>query len=612
MIPAVIFAIVNLYFNQLGKPVYISRFLSLLLVSFVTFVLSFFVSFHLAFLIAFLLVVFVIALRIYSGGFVVEWKNDAVFFSTYLFFLFLRSLVPEAFGAEKLMDFAFLTSVFYAEKFPPPDPFFAGGSLNFYYYFGYVMAAVVTKISLTTPDYGFNIAMASIPAYSLSILYGFFREFDVKKRVLALIPFLSGNPYSVYELFTSLFSKKLPGFLYYWNSTRIIHDNTYKFVITEFPYFSFIHADLHAHVVAIPLKILFLAILYHHYKEGKYGYLIPILLLATYATNSWDFPAFLLLSLFVVLKRRGISYVYLTLAMIFVALYASTMEVKADFFFTTERTSLSEFLMYWGFLILLSYVYFREEIERAPHFLVAAILSVVSPMFLLIPLAVYALMKRDYVSHLVILATLFIASCEFFAIDSRMNTYFKFYLLSWVLLSIPAGIVLAQLYERRKAIAIALTALMLIYPAVATPVRHYKAEFTLDATKFLRDYSEGDYEAAMWLRGKEGKIIVEAAGDCYTLGGRIAAVSGKQTIVAWQCHEVQWRKNGAELAKRIEDVRRIYESGNCSLAMSIVERYSAKYIVVGKFEKEKYRIRENFSCFELVFSEGETKIYAKR
>ena len=612
ILSVLIFAAANLYFNQLGKPVYISRFLSLILISFISFFLSFFLSFHLAFAVAFLIVVSAIALRIYSGGFIIEWKNDAVFYSTYFFFLFLRSLVPEAIGAEKLMDFAFLSSTFYAERFPPLDPFFAGGKLDFYYYFGYVVAAVVTKIALTTPDYGFNIAMASIPAYTLSILFGFFREFDVNKRILALVPLISGNPHSVYEFFRNILNGKLPGFLYYWNSTRIIPDETYRFVITEFPYFSFIHADLHAHVIAIPVKILFLAILYYIYKEGRFAFLLPILLFVSYATNSWDFPAFLLLSLLVVLKRRGISYLYFTLGLLIVAAYASTMNVKAGFFFTAERSNFKEFLMFWGFILLLTYVYFREEIEKAPHFLIALILAIVSPIFLLIPLAIYSLMRRDFVSYLVLVATLFIASCEFFAIDTRMNTYFKFYILSWVLLSVPAGISLVRIYEKKKALALALVALMLIYPVVATPVRHYKAELTLDATKFLRDYSRGDYEAAMWLRGKEGSVIIEAAGDCYTLGGRIAAVSGKQTVVAWQCHEVQWRKNGLELAERIEDVRKVYEYGNCSLAKSIAEKYNASYIVVGKFEREMYRLRENFSCFELVFSFEGTKVYAKR
>ncbi len=609
MMNFVIFALLNLYFNQLTKPVYVSRFLSLVLIAFTSFVLAHFVSFQIAFAVAFFLVVVVTALRIYEGGFYVDWKNDAVFFSTFFFFLFLRSLVPEAYGAEKLMDFAFLSSTFYADKFPPPDPFFARGRIDFYYYFGYVIAAVITKLSLTTPDYGFNIAMASIPAYALSILHGIFRDFEVKERVLAIVPFISGNVYSVYEFFKILASGSVPGFLYYWNPTRIIPDSTYGYVITEFPYFSFIHADLHAHVVALPLKLLFLAVLYHHYRSGRFGLLIPVLNLALYATNSWDAPAFLLLSFAVALKRRGTSYIYFVLSMVFIAAYTSTLNAKASAFLTSERSDVFGFLMYWGFMLILAYAYFYEEIRIAPHFLLLALPSVYVPAFLFLPLVVYSAMKRDFASYLVVTAAVFVFACEFAAVDSRMNTYFKFYLLSWTLLSIPAGMSISSIYRWRKAVALILAALMLIYPVVSTPVRHYKAELSLDATKFLKDYSEGDYSAAMWLRSAGGKVIIEAAGDCYTLGGRMAAISGKQTVVAWQCHEVQWRKNGRELARRISDVRKVYESGSCEVAKRIAEKYGAEYVVVGKFERETYDLKENFTCLELVFEYKGTKIY---
>jgi hypothetical protein len=88
-------------------------------------------------------------------------------------------------------------------------------------------------------------------------------------------------------------------------------------VITEFPFFTFTYADLHAHLIALPVTLLIigwgLGILRGKWQWSKTpGLVIWMRPLLTFlvggltigmlrATNTWDFPTYLLLSCIIVL-----------------------------------------------------------------------------------------------------------------------------------------------------------------------------------------------------------------------------------------------------------------------------------------------------------------------
>ena len=75
--------------------------------------------------------------------------------------------------------------------------------------------------------------------------------------------------------------------------------------ITEFPYFSFLFADLHAHMIAIPFTLLALGLAFTvllGLRDGRAGWLLPaglalaVALGALWAINSWGYPTYLLIA----------------------------------------------------------------------------------------------------------------------------------------------------------------------------------------------------------------------------------------------------------------------------------------------------------------------------
>ena len=116
-----------------------------------------------------------------------------------------------------------------------------------------------------------------------------------------------------------------PNDWWFWNASRVIPDT-----INEFPFFTFIYADLHAHMIALPLTLLALAAVVGagalqcvpRRRVGRIGCasrrpgasrlpeLLPIVLLgfvvgALRATNTWDFPTYALAGLAGAGRARG-------------------------------------------------------------------------------------------------------------------------------------------------------------------------------------------------------------------------------------------------------------------------------------------------------------------
>lgn len=79
-------------------------------------------------------------------------------------------------GGEKPMDFAYLNGVLRSTTFPPIDPWFAGGFIN-YYYFGYVLLGAPALLLGVMPAFAYNLMIPTI--FSLTGLGAFAAAFNV-------------------------------------------------------------------------------------------------------------------------------------------------------------------------------------------------------------------------------------------------------------------------------------------------------------------------------------------------------------------------------------------------------------------------------------------------
>ena len=114
------------------------------------------------------------------------------------------------------------------------------------------------------------------------------------------------------------------------------------FEITEFPFFTFLFADLHAHLIAIPFTLLVLGICLSIVKTGylnnyvRFQEIATLVLLglglgALRAINTWDLPTYLLISLgsigiYEFLRNGGLS-----LLVIFRSVLKTTFSIAIAF-----------------------------------------------------------------------------------------------------------------------------------------------------------------------------------------------------------------------------------------------------------------------------------------
>jgi YYY domain-containing protein len=243
-------------------------------------------------------------------------RAEILFTLAFFCFVGIRSLNPDVWspyrGGEKPMELAFLNAVLRSPYMPPLDPWFSGGYINYYYY-GYVIFASLIKLTGIVPTTAFNLAMPTLFALTFTgavvIVYSFVRSIPfalLGGYFAAVIGNLDGLVQLRGQIVALLTQQPFPPFDY-WQSSRII-----PFTINEFPFWSFLFADLHPHVIAMPLAMCMLGILaalflsikepgrtdeaHMRLRERGALYLIAAIIFGTIACiNPWDVPAYLLL-----------------------------------------------------------------------------------------------------------------------------------------------------------------------------------------------------------------------------------------------------------------------------------------------------------------------------
>ncbi len=116
-----------------------------------------------------------------------NWKRlawiEVLAISAFLIMILVRLTNPDLWhpskGGEKPMDFAYLNGVLRSTTFPPIDPWFAGGFIN-YYYFGYVLLGAPTLLLGVVPSFAYNLMIPTI--FSLTGIGAFSAAFNILSR----------------------------------------------------------------------------------------------------------------------------------------------------------------------------------------------------------------------------------------------------------------------------------------------------------------------------------------------------------------------------------------------------------------------------------------------
>jgi len=183
----------------------------------------------------------------------------------FLFLLFFFAMVsvrfvnPSISYAEKFMDHAFLASIMRVPVVPPLDPWFLGGYLNVYYYFGYWMIGALGTVSGVPSYITFNLALPTVLGLSAMMMYALGRLLTRRFAYLTLATFIVANP----SFFWQVIQGKSLGSVF-WDSTRTIPDT-----INEYPLFSFLWGDVHPHVIGIFNQVLYLFILVYAWTRWR-------------------------------------------------------------------------------------------------------------------------------------------------------------------------------------------------------------------------------------------------------------------------------------------------------------------------------------------------------
>ncbi|HWQ15351.1 MAG TPA: DUF2298 domain-containing protein, partial [Roseiflexaceae bacterium] len=304
---------------------------------------------------------------------------EALFLAAFLGFVVVRALNPDlwhpARGGEKPMDLAFLTAVLKSPAFPPYDPWFAGGYLN-YYYFGFVLVGALVHLTGITPGTAYNLAVPTI--FALTALGAWGAAFNLvafraphrsqeredggqepgarsrqpgaRSRVSRLAPRVSprwlrrerlaiaaGVAAALFAVLAGNLAQAawfLPGSAdmadqgmpaecralasyaaqnecrgraewAFWDATRIVAIANGDGTINEFPFFTFLYGDLHAHMIALPLQLAALVLTIALVRNATWNMqkstrnmlhgaccilFLAIAAGALRATNTWDYP----------------------------------------------------------------------------------------------------------------------------------------------------------------------------------------------------------------------------------------------------------------------------------------------------------------------------------
>lgn len=294
---------------------------------------------------------------------------EILFFAALVAMAYFRAMSPDIIATEKPMELAFINAIMRSPTMPPHDPWLADYAIS-YYYFGYILTSMLARVTAVTSGVAFNLmiamvfSLAAVGAYG--VVYNLLATSNAAERrknmILALLAplfvLILSNSEGALEIlhmkgvgnweqseegewsstqWEGLDIKNLEEpplivlypddesvdtskfrFWWWWRASRVIQDRGMPpedgslpgdiEVIDEFPFFSFLLADLHPHVLAMPFVFLAVGLALQMFLSPDLGemslfnfrfplgadkFILAAVVLGGMAfINIWDFPIY--------------------------------------------------------------------------------------------------------------------------------------------------------------------------------------------------------------------------------------------------------------------------------------------------------------------------------
>lgn len=603
--------------------------------------------------------------------------DELVFTLLFLLWTYVAGFRPAAYGTEKFMDYGFMMAMMRSTTLPAKDLWYAGSKIN-YYYGGQYFAVFLTKLTHMQVAQTYNLMRTLVAGFCFAVPFGLVRQMVLdswKKEKPALLGgvlagagvSLAGNMHYV------VIGKLLPwireifhlpkGDYTYWfpNSTRYIgyypaeNDKT----IHEFPSYSFVLGDLHAHVVNLMFVVALISLVYammkHHSSKGAlqagaageknfckkqvaaaltdpYVLVFAFLIGMFHWTNYWDFVIYYVMGGMGVIwcnyqkykelekphrmrMTAGISllhavWVFLLATIVALPFTLQFQSMVSEVAFAQNHSRPYQWWLIWGLPVIGAVLFFwcvkREGAKKADLF--GVLLGISALGLIVIPEIVYVrdIYEKEY---------------------ARSNTMFKLTYQAFTMFGILLGYALIRLWmEKKHVIRKVLTSAVFacfvgccFYTATAVHAwfgqvwdpSQYQG---LDATAYLETTFPEDAAAIRWLNDNVtgDPVVLEANGDSYSDYERVSAMTGLPTVLGWYVHEWLWRGDTGALNERAQEMETIYTSTNQEEVKALLEKYQVEYIFVGAREREKYEsLNESMlqSLGNVVFSDEQSQTY---
>ena len=617
------------------------------------------------------------------------YAEELLFFAAFLLWTYFAGFHPAAYGTEKFMDYGFMEAMMRSKTLPATDLWYSQGKIN-YYYGGQYFAVFLTKLSGAKVELTYNLMRTFVAGLAFAMPFSLVHQMVTdrlgktrsrwKKALPSVTGILAGISVSIagnmhYVVYGQIipFIQKLKGeeVSSYWfpDATRYIGFNpdVEDKTIHEFPCYSFVLGDLHAHVVDIMFVLLILGLLYAWMKKvrttelsgesmsrrkfWKKQLLMPQLL-ATGAllgmfhwTNYWDFVIYFVVTcgaaLFMnIIGQKGkIRWVLgvtaaqaaeiLILATVIImpfTLQFDTSNMVQGIALAQHHSLPHQLLVLWGLPGILTILFvvslLIEKLRGAEHKSLYHLLTSIRLPDL------FAVLMGLCAIGLVLIPELVYVRDIYENGNARANTMFKLTYQAYIMFGMTMIYVIFRLLVIGKNKILKVLAFIGLFFFVWTcgyfgnsihswfgevwKPSQYKG---LNATVFLETDFPEDVNGIRWLKENisDAPVVLEANGDSYSEYERVSAMTGLPTIMGWYVHEWLWRGNLSDLNAKIEEIQEIYTSTDATRVKELLEEYNVSYIFVGSCERNKYGADMNNdllkSLGEVVFQDSEYPTY---